>query len=707
MMPDLDEFLSKKRGTEAQPSGLDAFLEKRKSAPPQPEPPGFAENIAIGLGRFGSRVADEAMQAGEAVSNITGGRPGRAVDYLEQKGREVLAGESMIPIAPTLGGRPDRRLQQLKAEAEQRDSAGTLAYKQRIEERAAADPSTAGMITRGGAQVGASVAAGMIPGLRGVAGRGFSRFRGATAKPTAPVYPREVSRPAASATGTPNRGIPEQAGGLEEFLARKTAGRGRLIDDPVRPPSDPTSQRIPDPTLFDPEEVGGFYSTGQAMPSAGMNLPNPNARYRPPSSPGTPNGPLPNLQALNPPPAPSAPLTGRQRAKEIGRGALTLPRALMSSGDISAPLRQGAILSTSPRNWGKAIRATGDMFKSLSPKRYERLTAELDAVANATGADAAGLYRAAGKSATAGEEAFASSFAENLPVLGKYLIQPSNRAYTAYLDSIRVSVFEKFARTIRRSGLSDEAATKALQDYASFINVATGRGTFGKSGIGQSLDRASDVLSAVLFAPKYTASRFNVLNPIRYARMNPNARKEAMKDLVGFAGVAASTIGLLKAAGAEVDLDPSSGTFAKAKFGRYTYDLGAGLTQVVRTLYRLGDDTQRAVRGVPAEKQTTSTLSVSGRFVRSKLAPVPSYFVDMFDRKTYDYRPFSAGMGVIERMTPLMWQDFYEAAEADGLIGGLKTLPGGAGVGVMRYGDKAPPSRTRPRRAGQQQQRRY
>jgi len=37
-----------------------------------------------------------------------------------------------------------------------------------------------------------------------------------------------------------------------------------------------------------------------------------------------------------------------------------------------------------------------------------------------------------------------------------------------------------------------------------------------------------------------------------------------------------------------------------------------------------------------------------------KLAPVPSYFVDMLKRRTYTGEQFSPGWGAAERMIPLM-----------------------------------------------------
>jgi len=377
--------------------------------------------------------------------------------------------------------------------------------------------------------------------------------------------------------------------------------------------------------------------------------------------------------------SPTALTVSPRTAGSVAGDVISLPRAIMSSGDISAPLRQGAVLSLSPRNAPQAVRAGIRMFQSLRPRQYERITAEITDKAETLGANQAGLYLASNRALNQAEEAFVSSLAERLPVVGKGLVQPSNRAYTSYLDSLRVDVFAKYKRAIDRA-IDDEALrNEAYKSAAKFINYASGRGT-----LGETLDRAMVPLGSVLFAPRYAASRFNLLNPVTYIKMNPIARREAMKDLVGFASVVGSTLALAKAAGAEVTLNPLDSDFGKIKVGNWRYDIGAGLIQHVRTIARISEALYKRSQG-EKPKLGQSAGDIAGRFVRSKLAPLPGYIWDAQEGKDYTGKKFDPVKGGIERITPLFEQELVEAIIEEGGMGALKASPGALGIGVQNF----------------------
>src|SRR4030095_12961877 len=133
---------------------------------------------------------------------------------------------------------------------------------------------------------------------------------------------------------------------------------------------------------------------------------------------------------------------------------------------------------------------------------------------------------------------------------------------------------------------------------AQAVNEATGRGS-----LGQKIDKSFEALNYFLFSPRFIASRLNVLNPATWIRnwnAGPAGRavlKGQMSDLAQYVGTATATLGLFKAAGADVTLNPESPDFGKIRFGNYRYDIGAGLSQVMRLYYRVGEDLARAGRG--------------------------------------------------------------------------------------------------------------
>jgi hypothetical protein len=102
-----------------------------------------------------------------------------------------------------------------------------------------------------------------------------------------------------------------------------------------------------------------------------------------------------------------------------------------------------------------------------------------------------------------------------------------------------------------------------------------------------------------------------------------------------------------------VNLDPSSPDFLKIRAGRYRYDPLAGFQQVMRLVYRTGADLTRAALGEKSE-QGENALDVAERFLRQKLAPVLSYFIDFAARRTVTGEPFEAGRGAFERVIPII-----------------------------------------------------
>jgi len=362
-----------------------------------------------------------------------------------------------------------------------------------------------------------------------------------------------------------------------------------------------------------------------------------------------------------------------RRAWDQAGNALSLPRALMASLDLSAPLRQGAILTLPPSQWGRAMKATAQMIKSLNTKQFERFVGRLQSHPDRPLADEAGLHL------SNKEEDFSSEWTQKIP-----LVKQSEQAYTSYLDSLRLDTFSRYNKAIEKAALNADDAKAARKAAAEWINVATGRGS-----LGESFERAMPVLSKLLFSPRYTASRFQVLNPYTYAKnlRTPGGRivaRNQMADLVQFLGVTGATLALASMAGADVDDDLQSSDFGKIRVGNTRYDIFAGLLQPLRMMYRVGRDLSGAAVGKESAKGENA-MEIAGKFARSKLAPVPSYFVDAVTRKDFIGRDFDPKRGAVERVLPLMWRDFYEAVQREGSLGAAKMTPGFFGIGVQDY----------------------
>lgn len=376
--------------------------------------------------------------------------------------------------------------------------------------------------------------------------------------------------------------------------------------------------------------------------------------------------------------------------------AAGLPRTLMASADLSAPLRQGAILTLPPQQWGRAAKAFKEMLSSLtSQSAFSDFRADVLSHKMVETAQAADLFLASleiGENViTGGEETFVSRFAKAIPVAGT-LVKASERAYMTYLDSLRLSTFEKYVNQIERQGGTQAERRKAVLAAAKWINIATGRGTF--EGKLQPLERAMPLLGTIFFAPRYVQSRLQLLNPGTYFRQPAVVRNQAWLDLMGYAATVGAIMAIAAFAGADVEWDPQDEDFLKIRFGNVRYDFLAGTQQVMRLMFMLGeswggaliDSFEEAVTGAPTGRPPTrSGLDIVSRFMRSKLAPIPSFLVDMQFRKDFIGRPFELKQATVDRVVPMYWRESFDAYLRKGFAGAAQQVPSVFGVGVSDY----------------------
>ena len=362
-----------------------------------------------------------------------------------------------------------------------------------------------------------------------------------------------------------------------------------------------------------------------------------------------------------------------------------IPRTIMSSVDLSAPLRQGGFFTvTDPKVSAKAAR---DMVSAISERGYDKVLEEIKdhpdyKLGKRMGLEFTEVARDDfGLSHT--EEAFLSKTAGKLP-----LVKHSQQAYTAFLDSQRMQVFSRLAGELRAQGKTPDSHPEAFKYIARFVNIGTGRASLGRRG-----NDWATKLSGVLFSPRYLASRFQLLNmmanPFSWAKMPEGARRIVMRRNMQFTGTVATVLGLAAAAGAKVTLDPDDADFLKIRIGDTRYDVLTGTQQPLRFMYRLGN----AIRAGLTNDETyagDSKGEVLTRFARSKEAPGFSFLHDYIAGQDYMGRKFdladrSANNPIVSRVLPMFLKDTYEAMQEEGLIGAVKTTPAFFGLGVQTY----------------------
>lgn len=385
-----------------------------------------------------------------------------------------------------------------------------------------------------------------------------------------------------------------------------------------------------------------------------------------------------------------------------------LARAVMTSFDLSAPLRQGGFIVL-----GNPLRG----LKGIAPmlRAFASAQAEFTAKSEIESRPNAPLYKKFGLELTgigAGplaqvEEAYASRWLNKLPAaIGGGLVRGSGRAYTSFLNRLRADSFDAMVASLARGKEPTEAEGKAIARY---INVATGRGPIGGR------ERAGEVMNTVFFAPRLVASRFQLLAGMPMyggsARTRRMIAKEYARFLTGvavFMGLAAFALNDAEDDDDEpkISFDPRSASFGKIQSGNTFIDPLAGLAQVTTFLGRLitGETVSASGKVSPLRQWGTltdlrramgediaahelnpdgmlgfgesSAADVIGRFIRTKLAPVPGAIVNSLSGSNLLGEPVSPLDAAREMVTPMSFGDIAEAMEENG-------VPKGTALGLL------------------------
>lgn len=405
--------------------------------------------------------------------------------------------------------------------------------------------------------------------------------------------------------------------------------------------------------------------------------------------------------------------TQGQKAKDRVMEILGIPRTLMASADLSAPLRQGLVLTSShPIVAAKAF--IESLKQAVSPERFDRWLYDLkesDYYKNVI--EKSGLYIADPNNLhlTAKEEAFMTNWAQKIPLFGDTLklgktgeklglgkdakipglgvISKSERAYVAFLNKLRVDVFTMYATAFADEGMTPQNRPDLYEGLGAFINAATGRGELGD------LEPAAGVLNAAFFSPRLMAARINMLNPVWYAALPKEVRVMALKDMGKMIALGSTTLLLASLAGAKVEANPTSTDFGKIHVGNTRWDIWGGFQQYVRAFSQLVSGYEKKGDGsiVPLgteRGQHTRAEKVLNLF-RGKLAPVPSIATDMLTGKTAVGDDVELKPELREHLIPMIYGDVKEAWKEQGPMSILYTgVPSFIGVGTTTYEPNAP-----------------
>lgn len=375
-------------------------------------------------------------------------------------------------------------------------------------------------------------------------------------------------------------------------------------------------------------------------------------------------------------------LTQRSTGRKIFDAAVEVvnaTRAIMTSFDLSAVLRQGGFITFA--HPVRSLKIIPDMLRAMTSQRKQfQIEQEILARKNYPLYQQSKLYLAEhGASLSKMEEAYMSRLADKIPG-----VAASQRAYTTFLNKLRADSFDAMAASLGKNGMVTPAEAIAISN---FINVATGRGKLGLS------DRTAVGLNTVFFAPKFVASRFQIIAGQPFYGGNTRTRLAIAEEYGRFLAGAAVVYTLGSLAGAEIEHDPRSAEFGKLRFGEERLDPLGGLLQVTVLTSRLATgETKKGkgkivpIRGDDIPFGSGNSADVIARFLRTKLAPVPGTLVDLASGKNVvgeDVTPLSAAGKLV---VPISFGDIYQAMQNQGIPKGVAmAILSEFGMGLQSY----------------------
>jgi len=322
------------------------------------------------------------------------------------------------------------------------------------------------------------------------------------------------------------------------------------------------------------------------------------------------------------------------------------------------------------------------MFRAaFSEQKAYEINKEILEGANAPQAWRAGLYLAPIDSdvqLAKQEEAYMSEWIEKyigkIPVIG-HLVTGSQRAYVTFLNKLRAESFDAMIDTLGRNREVTQVEAEAIANY---INAATGRGNLGVKGA------AAVQLNTVFFAPRYVASRFQMLTgqPFKGGSMATKKliAQEYARYLTGLAVVYA--LGL--AAGADIEWDRRSSDFGKIRFGNTRIDPLSGFAQTIVLAHRVvfGETKSsvtgkiKPIRGKYVPYGGDDTYDVFARFLRTKFSPMVGTAANVAVGENVIGEPVTPGSVATSLTVPLALRDIYDAMIDQG-------VPKGTAMGLL------------------------
>ena len=399
-----------------------------------------------------------------------------------------------------------------------------------------------------------------------------------------------------------------------------------------------------------------------------------------------------------------------EKAVDFGANVLNVPRALMSTLDMSGLLRQGLVVVAGHPKMGMDA-AKKMMQAATSKKFYDRWFDDLKNSPRYELMNESGLALSDidNPKLALKEEQFMSNLAERIPGAGE-LVKASDRSYSMVLNKLRADLFNRLADAMEERGLTYKNSPEQYKQLAQYVNNATGRGDLGKW-----LNNAAPLLNSLFFSPRLISSRLNMLTyfmqPRFYSKVPKEVRNDYFKSMARLIGLGMTVIGLASLNDDnKVESDPRSSDFGKIVNGNTRWDVSGGFQQYIRAAAQILSGAKKStstgeIRQLEAGKPySQSRGDVAMSVLRGKLAPVPSWGLDLMMGETgtgqrlvnkWEGDAANREMGIKEQLVnhllPLTYTGMAEALKDQGTKAWFTVgLPSLFGIGAQTYESNQP-----------------
>jgi hypothetical protein len=382
---------------------------------------------------------------------------------------------------------------------------------------------------------------------------------------------------------------------------------------------------------------------------------------------------------------------------------ISLQRSIMTSYDDSAVLRQG----------GVAVFAH-PIIGARNIKRSFAAVTKAGAHAIDTGIKARPNYNFAIKSKLEimeidsinpkkMEELYRSKWQKYVPG-----VPASGRLFVSFLNMMRMDLFDQAMTYYSRRGV---LSVERGQDLANLINVATGRGVIGT----RKHNLHGTFLTFVAFAPKWVASRFNLLFGQPFYRGDKITRQYVAKEYARMIGGFLFFHTMLALMFSDDEDKPGTfnmvnSDFGKIRVGNTRLDVTAGMSTAIVFISRMVAGWKQTQSGkylplrdawrIPLDGAdeyaklgygNSDAVDVSFDFFRRKSSPPVGFIFNLASGIDPVGRPITPIQAAGNMFVPLSMNDYLDAMEEHGFTK-ASALQAMAffGVSMQTYSDSKP-----------------